>query len=136
MCIMCCRKNQEAEISLFLKPNSIYRDRKLEVIKCIICGALIAELKQFNIQKQEYEIIRPKSKKTSKFLLKLQRDNKELKMPTIPTGTKSNAAWAYGVNKERKNGRLFQYRKDFNGTSKLVKIIDKGVNKQNGNISS
>lgn len=124
MCIMCCRIKQEAMIRLFLKPNKQFRDRKLEVIKCLKCGALIAELTQFNIQKQEYEIIRPKSKKTSKFLIKLQQENEELKMPEIKTGTKSNMNWIYGVNKEKKNGKIYQYAKNFNGQSKLVKVIE------------
>ena len=123
MSIVCCRCKQEADICLFLKPNKQYRDRKLEVITCCICGALIAELTQFNIQTQKYEVIRPKSKKTSKFLIKLQKENEELKLPNIKTGTKSNMNWIYGVNKERKNGKIYQYAKNFNGQSKLVKII-------------
>jgi len=124
MCIYCCGAMREATIRLFLKRNEQFRDRKLEILICPNCGSLCAELTQFNIKTLKYETIRPKRKKVSKFLIKLEKENKELKLPKIKYGTKSGANWIYGVNKEKKD-KICQYARKFNGLSKLVKTIDK-----------
>lgn len=121
--IYCCAIYHSVENPIFLKPNEFFRDRKLEVITCPKCGALIAELTQFNIQKQEYERIRPKPKKTAKFLMQLEAANEIIHMPEIKYGTKSNMNWVYGMNTLTKDGEVRQYAKDFNGVKKLVKVI-------------
>lgn len=126
--ILCCRRRIEPDQTIFLVPNNRYRDRKLEIVKCPVCGALLAELTQFNNLTGEYETIRPKSKKTSRFLLNLQKTEKELK---IKTGTKSGANWIYGVNKECKSGDIKQYSVNFNGDRKLVKVIKKNLCAEN-----
>ncbi len=124
MCIYCCGALRKADILTFLVPNKQFRDRKLEILICPNCGALIAELTQFNIKQQQYETIRPKSKKTSKFLIQLEKENPELKLLKVKYATKSNANWIYGVNKIKKNGKQYQFAVDFNGIRKLVKVIE------------
>lgn len=120
--IMCCRHGNEPLVRVFLRPDSFFRDRKLEIATCSVCGALIAELTQFNIAKQAYEVIRPKSKKTAKFIKKMEKLQWfELQ---LPKGTKSNMNFIYGLNREYKNGKIYQYAVDFNGSKKLVKIIE------------
>lgn len=119
-CCGCYHKDTRIE---FLKPNALFRDRKLEILICPKCGTLIAELTQFDIEKNAYINIRPKRKKTAKFLMQLEAENEVIKMPEIKYGTKSNSNWAYGENKELSDGSVRQYRKDFNGYSTLVKVI-------------
>jgi len=105
-----------------LSPNFQYRDRKLEVLVCEICGALIAELTQFNVKTQKYETFRPKRKKTAKFIKDIEEGKwQEIK---IKYGTKDRAGFVYGVNREYKSGKIYQYAVNFNGEKKLVKIIN------------
>ena len=111
-------------IELFLKPNNFKRDRKLQILICPNCGALVVELKQFNIPRKKYETIRPKAKKASKFLLNLMQTNSELKMPILKTGTSTAMNWIYGLNIETKK-EFKQYAVDFNGVKKITKIIPK-----------
>lgn len=119
--IYCCGGYFEPLKTVFLIPDFRFRDRKLEVLVCPKCGSLVAELTQFNVQTQKYEKIRPKRKKTAKFIQSIQAgDWKEVK---IKVGTKENAGFVFGVNKEHKGGKIYQYAVDFNGQKKLVKIV-------------
>lgn len=120
--IYCCGGYHTPLKTVFLPANFRYRDRKLEVLMCPKCGTLVAELVQFNVRKNKYETYRPASKQTSSFIKDVQAGKwREIK---IKYGTKGNAGFVYGVNKQRKNGKIYQYAVDFNGTKKLVKIID------------
>lgn len=120
--IYCCGGYFEPIRTVFLLPDFRFRDRKLEVCICPKCGALIAELTQFNVQAKKYETIRPKRKKTAKFLRNIEDGSwKEIK---IKVGTKENAGFVFGVNKERKDGKIYQYAVDFNGQKKLVKTVE------------
>ena len=127
--IMCCRRQNEPLVRVFLRSDNEFRDRKLEVAICAVCGTLIAELTQFNIKKGVYEVIRPKSKKTAKFIKKMQE--MEWFEIELPKGTKSNMNYIYGVNREYKNGKICQYAVDFNGVKKLVKIIEAAQKSKN-----
>ena len=86
---------------------------------CPRCGALVAELTQFNINEQKYEVYRPHRKKTSKFINEVSSGKwSEVK---IKYGTKEKAGFVFGINRQHKNGKVFQYAMDFNGKKKLVK---------------
>ena len=103
-------------------PDFQYRDRKLEVTVCPICGALNAELIQYNVKTEKYETYRPKQKKAAKFIKNVESGKwQEIK---IKCGTKERAGFVYGVNRVLKDGKIYQYAVDFNGERKLVKIIN------------
>lgn len=120
--IYCCGGCHTPLKTVFLPANFRYRDRKLEVLVCPKCGTLVAELVQFDVRKNKYETYRPASKQTISFIKDVQAGKwREIK---IKYGTKGNAGFVYGVNKQRKNGKIYQYAVDFNGTKKLVKVID------------
>ena len=70
---------------------------------------------------QKYEKFRPKRKKVSEFIKSIENGTwQEIK---VPYGTKERSGFVFGLNKEHKDGRIFQYAVDFNGEKKLVKII-------------
>ena len=119
---MCCRQNNLPFVTVFLNPEKNFRDRKLEIAVCAVCGALLAELTQFNTDKCAYEIIRPKRKHTAAFIKKMQK--KQWQIIEHKNCTKSNMNFIYGENRELKNGKICQYAVDFNGEKKLVKIIE------------
>ena len=119
--IYCCGALREAQSIVFLMPNFKYRDRRLEVIICPNCGAVSAELHQFNNITQKYEIQRPKRKEVAKFIKKIQKSVQDDWQKQ--SGSKSRAGFVYGMNIERANGKIYQYSVDFNGTKKLVKVI-------------
>lgn len=120
--IYCCGGYHMPSRTVFLSSNLEFRDRKLEILQCPICGTLVAVLTQFNTKKQKYETYRPKRKKTAKFIKKAELGTWfELK---VKYGTKSKAGFIYGLNKQLKDGRIFQYSVDFNGKRKLVKVIN------------
>lgn len=119
--IMCCRHSIVPFVSVFIRPDEQFRDRKLEVAICPVCSALLAELTQFNIQNSVYEVVRPKRKHTASFIKKMQE--MEWFDVDVKTGTKSNMNFIYGVNREYKNGKIYQYAVDFNGEKRLVKVI-------------
>lgn len=88
---------------------------------CPVCGALVAELVQFNVKKQKYETFRPKRKKTSSFIKQMEEGKWTEIKPKY--GTKERNGFVYGVNREYKNGKICQYAVNFNGETKLVKVI-------------
>ena len=120
--VMCCRQNHLPFVTVYIKPERHFTDRKLETARCPICGALIAELRQFNINKNCYEIVRPKRGHAAAFIRKMSQ--KEWRPLEIKTFSKGNAGYVYGENREYKSGRICQYAVDFNGEKRLVKIID------------
>lgn len=118
--IFCCGLYFKPLKTIFVLPDFNYRDRKLEILHCPRCGALVAELTQFNVNTQEYETFRPNRKKTAKFLKEIEAGSwNEVK---IKPATKEKSGFVYGVNREHKNGKIYQYSVDFNGIKKLVKI--------------
>ena len=120
--IMCCRQKQLPYVSVRIRDDKQFKNRKLEVLICVQCGALIADLTQYNIEKGVWEVIRPKRKNTASFIKKMQKlEWHEIKEKT---GTKSNMNYIYGENREHKNGKIYQYSVDFNGVKKLVKIVN------------
>lgn len=120
--IYCCGGYHTPLKTVFLAPDFKYRDRKLEVLVCPSCGALIAELTQYCIKTQKYEVFRPKRKKTSKFIREVENGKwQEIK---IKYGTKERAGFVFGLNREFKNGKIYQYAVNFNGEKKLVKVIN------------
>ena len=119
--IYCCGGYHKPLRTVFLLPDFGYRDRKLEVVVCPICGALVAELVQFNVKTQKYETFRPKRKKVSAFIKKIENDKwQEIK---VQYGTKERSGFVYGINREYKNGKIYQYAFNFNGERKLEKVI-------------
>ncbi len=119
--IYCCGKYHEPFQTVRLLPDFKYRNRKLEVLVCPNCGALVAELTQFNVITNKYETYRPKRKKTAGFIRHIQEG--KLENVKIKYGTKERAGFVYGVNIMRKNGKIYQYAVDFNGEKKLVKVV-------------
>ena len=119
--IYCCGVYHTPVRTVFIEPNFDYKDRKLEVLVCPVCGALKAVLTQFNTKTLQYEKYIPPRKKTSEFISKMQSENWfEVK---IKCGTKGRAGFIFGINKEYKNGEIKQFASDFNGEKKLVKTI-------------
>ena len=117
--IFCCGLYHEPFKTVFVAPDFNFRDRKLEILYCPRCGALVAELTQFNIKEQKYELYRPNRKKTSKFLKSIEAGKwQEIK---VKYGVKGSAGFVYGVNREHKNGKIYQYAVDFNGEKRLVR---------------
>lgn len=119
--IYCCGRYHDASQVLLLESDYNYKNRKLELLYCPICGKLSAVLTQYNVNLQKTETYRPKPKKTAKFLLKIQEG--KWKEEKIPFGTKEKAGFVYGLNKQHKDGKIFQYSVDFNNQKKLVKIV-------------
>jgi len=120
--IYCCGVFRPPFKTVFLLPDFNYRDRKLEILHCPVCGAVSAVLTQFNIKTNEYEVFRPKRKQTLKYINEVESGKwQEIQ---VEHGTKGNAGFVYGVNKEYKDGEIHQYSVDFNGNSKLTKIIN------------
>ena len=104
-------------------PDFKYRDRKLEIGTCPVCGSLIAVLTQFNVKTQKYETFRPKRKKTVNFIKSVEEGKwREIK---VKYGTNEKAGFVYGINKELKSGEIRQYGVNFNGDKRLVKVIKK-----------
>ncbi len=123
LCMIFCCGGFHTPFRTVILPDTLkYRERKLEVLICPKCGALIAELRQFNIKKQKYELYRPKRKHTSVFLKKIASGKwDEIK---VKFGTKERSGFVFGVNREYKSGKICQYAVDFNGQKKLVKVIN------------
>lgn len=119
--IYCCGGFHTPIRTVFLASTSEYTDRKLEVLVCPVCGALSAVLIQYDIKNQKYELFRPKSKKTAKFIKEAEAG--DWRESNIRYGTKQGAGFVYGLNKQHKNGKIYQYAVDFNGIKKLVKVI-------------
>lgn len=119
--IFCCGGYHKPGQTVFLFPDFQYRDRKLEILVCPVCGALIAELVQYNVSSQKYEYFRPQRKKTGKFLAQLQKG--KWREFNVKFSSKSNAGFVYGLNKVDKSGVIYQYSVDFNGKKNLVKVI-------------
>ena len=120
--LYCCGGYHEPDKIVTLLPTFRHRERKLEVLTCPICGGLVAELVQYNVRTKRYETFRPKKKKILKFIQDVQSGKfDEVK---ITYGTSHCASFVYGVNKEAKDGKIYQYSVDFNGQKKLVKIIE------------
>ena len=89
---------------------------------CPVCGGLVAELVQYDVREKRYETFRPKKKKTLKFVQDVESGKyDEVK---VSSGTSYSASFIYGLNKEAKDGKIYQYSVDFNGQKKLVKIIE------------
>ena len=89
---------------------------------CPTCGAIVAVLTQYNVNTMQYETIRPKKKKTMKFLQDI--NDGKLNDVKVFYGSKVNSTYVFGVNKEAKDGKIYQYAVDFNGVKKLVKVIE------------
>lgn len=120
--IYCCGGYHTPDKVVSLLPTFRHRDRKLEVLVCPSCGGLVAELVQYNVRTREYETLRPKKKKVKQFIADVKSGKfDEVK---VQHGTKQSAGYIFGVNKEAKDGKIYQYAVDFNGNKKLVKIIE------------
>ena len=120
--LYCCGGYHKPDKIVTLLPTFRHRERKLEVLTCPICGGLVAELVQYNVRTNEYETFRPKKKKTLKFIQDVESGKfDEVK---VSYGTSQGASFIYGLNKEAKDGKIYQYSVDFNGQKKLVKIIE------------
>ena len=123
--IYCCGA-YHSPTRVIIPANTVnYTNRKLEILICPNCGALIAELRQYSLSSQQIEIIRPKRKKTFKFINSIEKG--EWDEEIIKYGTKSNASFVFGVNEEDKKGNIYQYAVDFNGVKKLVKVIERNL---------
>ncbi len=120
--IFCCGAYYSADEILFLPSDFKYKNKKLEILTCPNCGCVKAELTRFNIEKQDYEIYKPKRKKVRKFIDEIKKGS--WKVPKEKYGTRGSSGFVYGVNKISKKGKIFQYSVDFNGKKKLVKTIN------------
>lgn len=121
--IYCCGVCRNPDKTVFLSPDAKYRDRKLEILECPKCGKLHAVLTQFNVKIQQYEIFKPKRKKVAKFLHDNETELNKWQEVKIKYGTREKAGFIYGINRESKNGTIYQFAADFNGEKRLVKIV-------------
>ncbi|MBQ9244895.1 hypothetical protein IJ182_01355 [bacterium] len=120
--IYCCGRMQEPVKKLRLANDFRYRERFLNVIVCNVCGKVIAEIIQYDVKKQKLIKKRLAKRQLAKFLERLKDGSwQEIKNEY---GTKGKAGFIYGVNRVDKNGKIYQYSVDFNGTKTLVKIIN------------
>lgn len=119
--IYCCSIYIEPFRTVYLPSVGLFKNRRLQICVCPVCGALIAELTQFNCETESYETIRPKRKKVAKFLKQMEVQ-KWFELD-CKYATKQNAGFVYGINKQMKNGDIYQFSVDFNGKKDLVKII-------------
>ena len=120
--IYCCGALHEPIRTVFLFPTMFYKKRKLELTICPNCGALIAEIIQFNARTNKWIRYRPKTKKVKKLIQNLKDNFWETKEPKA--ANKFNASFAFGVNRQYKNGKIYQFSVDFNGQKEIVKVID------------
>lgn len=123
--IYCCGALHRAERVVLLFPNKFCIDRRVEMGFCPNCGNFIVELHQYNLKKRCVMCIRPKRSETGRFIKSLET-KKLWYEPGLKSGLKGNAGFVYGKNIEREDGNIYQYSVDFNGTKKLVKVIEKG----------
>ena len=123
--IYCCGAYHTPNRVIIPADTFNYTNRKLEILICPNCNSLVAELTQFSLLKQEFERIRPKRKKTFQFINSIE-NGEWSEEEFIKYGTKSNAAFIYGVNEEDRKGNIKQFAVDFNGVKKLVKVIQGG----------
>ena len=120
--IYCCGALHEPNQTVFLYPTLFFKKRRLELAVCPVCGALIAELSQFNSRTKKWVKLRPKAKKVKKLIENLQ--NGYWNGIKVKAATTFNASFIFGLNKEYKNGKIYQFAVDFNGQKQLVKVID------------
>lgn len=121
--IYCCGVYHTPNRVIIPAETNLFKDRRLEILICPKCNSLIAELTQFSLVNNKYEKVRPKRKKTFEFINSIE--NGEWREEIIKYGTKSNAAFVYGVNEEDREGNINQFAVDFNGVKKLVKVLPK-----------
>ncbi len=98
-----------------------YDNKKLEILSCRVCGKPVAELSQFDLEKGKFQTIRLSKKRLNRYCNRLK--NGRWQEVNIPKGTKGGAGFVYGVNRIDKNGTIYQYSVDFNGTKKLVRKL-------------
>lgn len=117
----CCKF--KAEDIYFLGDDPIYKMQQLSFGFCPICGKPVAELHKIRfddvIENEKYVGIKANDivmRLHSKIEYSMQSVNYQ-KVKQKPTG------WKYGVNKQRKNGNVQQYAKDFFGNTELIKTI-------------
>lgn len=122
--IYCCGAYHPPDRVIIPADTSCYTRRKLEILICPNCNSLVAELTQFSFVKNQFERIRPKRKKTFEFINSIQNGD-WVEEEIIKYGTKINSAFIYGINEEDKQGNIRQFAVDFNGTKKLVKVIER-----------
>ena len=117
----CCQF--KADDIYYLKDSDIYTNRQLSVGFCPICDKPVAELTEYNfaggMNKTSAAGIHAQN-----LLLNLGSDIiysiKQMnyaKLKSKPFG------WKYGLNKEYKNGKSYQYACDFYGNKELIKTI-------------
>ena len=120
--IFCCGRKQNPVKTVRLMPDFKYRERLLELIICEVCGKIIAEITQYNVKTKKYCKKHLSKRQLAKYLARL--DNGRWQEVKLDYGTKERAGFVYGVNRIDKEGKIYQYSVDFNGTKTLVKVIN------------
>ncbi|MBQ3641198.1 hypothetical protein II906_04640 [bacterium] len=120
--IYCCGALHEPVQTVFLYPTLFYKKRKLELTICPNCGNIVAEIVQYNSRTKKWVKFRPKAKKVKKLIQDLQNDFWQAE--ETKSANKFNASFSFGLNRQYKNGKIYQFAVDFNGKKELVKIID------------
>ena len=119
--IYCCGILHKPARIIRLMSDFNYSDRILELFICRVCGKITAELTQFNIKHQKVKKIKLTKRQLAKYI-SLIREGSWDEIP-VEYGTKSKSGFSYGINKQSKNGKIYQYSVDFNGTKTLVKVL-------------
>jgi len=119
--IYCCGMLHKPDRVIRIMSDFKYSDRVLELYICEVCGKITAELTQFNIKHQKVKKKRIEKRQLAKFVSLFSNGSFEEK--SVEYATKSRAGFSYGVNRQEKDGKIYQYAVDFNGTKTLVKIL-------------
>lgn len=119
--IYCCGMLHKPDRVIRLMPDFKYSNRVLEIFICEVCGKITAELTQLNIKHNKIKKKRLEKRQLAKFVSLFNDGSFEEK--SAEYATKSRAGFAYGVNRQEKDGKIYQYSVDFNGTKTLVKVL-------------
>jgi len=120
--LYCCNKLIDPlEEDFFIFDTNKLAKRHVEAGWCKNpkCNAFMAQLTQFNIERQRWEITRPTKKEANNKLNEWKKERYVPRYENPKQGTKGNMGFAYGKNTSRG-----QYRVDWNNTKALVKTYN------------
>lgn len=120
--LFCCGQRVRVKKTVYPCDTERLKNQKLEVGYCTEHGGLICELTFYDKKTDTFRRIRPRRKNVRDFIKKVENDEFTLDRLLRKVGNKSNMAFRYGENIERKD-RIQQYAVDFNGTRTLEKEI-------------
>jgi len=119
--LKCCGR----EIDVFDRVIDLYDvdnmiNRKIRIVNCSVCGALLAELQYYNCKKEFYEYIRPKRKHVAEWIKTFEQEKYlEKALEESEFGTLSDMNWVSGTQTKQS-----EFAIDFNKVARLVRTTD------------